>query len=201
MRRVKWVAVLAVAAAFAAAVSTASAAPRLLGLGCPSQATSRPFSQWGDANAYTLVPGGSFEGSPSWASLGTSVVNGNEPWYVNGAGDTHSLSLPAYSGATSSMMCIGLTDPTLRLFASGTGKVNVFVTVRVVLGLLPVTLPVGTIESSGGWLPTPAYLNLGCVLSLLQLDTSRPFVSFSFVATSGTVRIDDVYVDPWMSKG
>ena len=65
---------------------------------CPAQSVSTPFSQWGDTNNYFLVPGGNFEGTSDqvgWTLSGASLTPGNEPFYVDGSGDSQSLTISA----------------------------------------------------------------------------------------------------------
>ena len=88
-----------------AALTLASTAKAgLIGTGSASYCSStstQAFASWGDQSAYTLLPNGSFEnGGNLWAlSGGAKVVSGNEPFFLNGRGDSHSLLLPAGSSA------------------------------------------------------------------------------------------------------
>jgi hypothetical protein len=87
--------------ATAVAALLVPAAPASAGLldGCDDRALERPFLRFLDPLAYTLVPGGDFESSAGWTLAGGArIVDGNEPWKVHGASDSHSLSLP--SGST-----------------------------------------------------------------------------------------------------
>jgi hypothetical protein len=102
-------------------------------------------------------------GARGWTLRGaSSVVRGNEPFYVRSSRDSRSLALPAGSSATTPYMCGGVEHPTLRLFAVNAGSALSTLKVEIVfkgpLGL-PVTAPVTTLVSAGGWSPTaPALL-------------------------------------------
>ncbi|HEY1508990.1 MAG TPA: hypothetical protein VGF93_08335 [Solirubrobacteraceae bacterium] len=167
---------------------------------CPNEQTEQPFAPFGDPASYALVPGGSFESDgPAWNTSGsTQLVTDNEPW---GAG-SQAISLSPGSSVTSPATCIGLLSPTMRFFARSTGgspssSLQVSVTFKSVLGLID-TLPVGSVQASDAWEPTPQYL---LVINALSLLPGYRLVAFQFTpAGDANWEIDDVYVDPW-SKG
>lgn len=165
-----------------------------LGIACPDP-TTQPFRAWSDYARYAQVPDGGFEAGASGWKLdgGAKVVPGNEPFYLRSAGDRWSLSMPAGSTATSPPMCISLLSSKMRFVAGGSkGTVKVQVLYR---GLLSSTLGIfdgGTVDSNGVWAPSPEVSMLGGVLPLLTQS-----VQFRFVATSGSMRVDDVFLDPW----
>ena len=86
-------AALALGAMPAAARPTASASGSTAARPEPTEHT---FARWLDLGNYTLVPGGTFEGSLAGWKLtgGAKVVSGNESFNVHGAGEKHALSLP-----------------------------------------------------------------------------------------------------------
>ena len=182
----------------------ASAAPAATTTGCGPLLFEQPFLPWLDPMHYVLAPDGAFEqGAKGWRlSSGAKVVSGNEPFHVRGAADARSLSLPSGSSATSPAMCIGVDAPTLRLFAVNAGSVlstlKVEVTHRNLLGLT-VTTPVGIVAGGSSWQPTLPLPLLANVLSLNVLANQTTQVSFRFtpLGSSGSWRIDDVYVDPF----
>jgi hypothetical protein len=163
---------------------------------CDDGVPTQPFAQYGDTAQYKTV--GTFEsGTAGWALTGgAKVVAGNETAHVSGAGDSHSLSLPAGSTATTPPVCVGLAEPTLRFFAkrdSGLlSTVVVSVQVQTSLGLW-VTLPLG-VDLGGAWHPSGRMLILANLLPLLPPD--RTAVRFTFAPLLGSYQIDDVYVDP-----
>jgi len=166
---------------------------------CTPKPTSKPFAPWGDQGDYTLAPGGSFEpGQAAWQLSGASVVSGNEPWKVNGAGDSRSLRLPPGATATSPVMCVGLEHPTLRLFARNNRALLSTMTVEVIfetsLGL-KAAAPVGVLLPNGQWKPSPRFLVVANLLPLLPGNYTP--VQFRVRSVGlGTWWVDDFYVDP-----
>lgn len=170
---------------------------------CADQPLERPFLRWLDPAHYTLLPGGTFEDrARGWSLDGAQVVKGNEPFYVNPAGGSNSLSLPAGSSATSPTICVGLEHPTMRFFArgSGGGLLGVLSTLQVDVlfedaGGTVRSLPIGVVAKTGQWsptLPAPVVANL---LPLLSGEMTP--VAFRFTPRgSASWTIDDVYVDP-----
>jgi hypothetical protein len=166
---------------------------------CSPQPTSKPFAQWGDTLDYQLAPGGSFEvGAEPWTLNRASLVAENEPWRVNGATDKRSVKLPPGASATSPVMCVGITEPVLRLFARNNSALlstlTVEVTFQTSLGL-KAKLPIGVMLPSGKWKPSPRYLMLVNLLPLLPGDKTP--VQFTVRSVGlGTWFVDDFYVDP-----
>lgn len=194
----------------AAAVLVALAVPAAASAGplvadasdCDAQSLGQPFLPWADVASYTLDPGGSFEsGSPAWElSGGAKVVPGNESFNVTSAGDKKSLSLPAGSSAVSRSLCVGIEHPDIRFFArsdSPLNRVNVEVLYEDGLGNAQ-SAPIGALTAGSDWGPTAP---LPIVVNLLPLlPGSHTAVAFRFTAASGSVQIDDVYVDPFARR-
>ena len=91
-------------------------------------------------------------------------------------------------------MCIGLLSSKMRFVATGSTGSRLRVQI-VYRGLISSTLGVldgGSIDSSGAWAPSPEVGMLGGVLPLLTQS-----VQFRLVASSGTTRVDDLFLDPW----
>ena len=105
--------VAGLAATATPAIPTAAAKPQL---SCPTPTLLQPYELLGDSRWYELAPGASFEdGAAGWTLKGgTTLVAGNEPWYLNSATDKSSLSLPPRAVATSPVMCVDITYPTFR---------------------------------------------------------------------------------------
>lgn len=168
--------------------------------GCPERPLDRTFLPWLDPAWYAQAPGGDFESGVSGWTLerGVAVVEGNEPFFVGGSGDTSSLSLPPGGSATSAPMCIGVEHPTLRFFARNTGDPSSVLTVSVVfrdvLGVRR-SLTVGAVTAGSSWAPTPV---VPVVVNLLSLLGDQQ-VAFRFAAPDDRAEwtIDDVYVDPY----
>jgi len=166
--------------------------------GCGPAAYQHPFTSWGDNASYVLAPGGSFEGASSWKLSGSAqVVGGNEPFFLNGRSDSHSLVLAPGGSATAPAACLGAFDPTLRLggkSSDGSG-VHVDIYAAGVLGL--VKLPTGAdISLSSSWNASSIQLlTVQNLLALTNLGTTNIVLRFSPIG-SATVQLDDVYIDP-----
>jgi hypothetical protein len=168
---------------------------------CDDNPLVKPFAPWGDRASYRLVPGGDFESAAAGWQLsgGARVAAGNESFNVTSSSDARSLVLPQGSRAVSPVVCVGLGEPTLRLFAKrNSGLLTtllVEVQVQTRLGLsawLPV-LP-GDIGGSR-WHPTMAMPILVNLLPLLPGDRTPVRFRFSPLLF-GSWQVDDVYVDP-----
>lgn len=171
--------------------------------GCPTSALEQPFLPWLDPSEYVLLGGGTFEAKPDdWALAGASVVSGNEPYNVHGTGETKSLSIGSGGSATSATMCVGLWEPTLRLFvrsgaASALSKLKVEVLFEDALGNVQAA-PIGAVPAVGStsWNP---YQPMAIGVNLLPLIGDKTPVRFRFTAQgSAGWQLDDVYVDPRM---
>jgi hypothetical protein len=166
-------------------------------------ASTQPFAQFGDYNSYYAVPNNGLEsGSTGWSiGAGASVGSGNEPFYVNGYG-THSLVLAPGASAYSPSACINLLDPYIRAFARSNGADGALRAQVIFYGLTGNLLGVLNVadqqpDDFAAWQPT------GTVLSALAvpLATTSFRVRFTSLASSGTWQVDDLFVDPWASRG
>ncbi len=149
--------------------------------------TAKTFAPWLDQSNYKPAPGGDFEaGSPSWTLTGgAKIVDGNASQQVGGAGDDSSLQLAPGASATSPASCVGLAEPTIRMFA--TGPVTGLVLVQAVYN--GVGLPAG-VATGGAWSPTlPMLTGLGLLGKQFSIRVTNIGVS--------TMRVDDVYIDPY----
>jgi hypothetical protein len=166
-----------------------------LGVACPDP-TTQPFRPWSDYARYAQVPDGGFEArAAGWALAGgAKVVAGNNPFYLRSRSDSSSLQLPAGSSATSPPMCIGLLSSKMRFVATGStgSRLRVQILYRGLVSSTVGVLDGGSVDSSGAWKPSPEVGMLGGVLPLLTQS-----VQFRLVATSGTSRVDDLFLDPW----
>jgi hypothetical protein len=197
------------ALAAAGVVAMLAAAPANAGLlvasaqNCSAQDSSQVFLRWLDPMRYELAPGGDAESATGWTlSGGARVVSGNEPWKVGGRGSA-SLLLPRGSKATTGVMCVGITHPTVRFFAKRTSgwlldSLKVDVLYEGAGGQVN-TLPVGLVLAGGSWQPTLPFPVLASLLPLLPGEQTP--VAFRFTPVGGgSWQIDDVYVDPWRYK-
>jgi hypothetical protein len=197
IRRARAVLGLGFAASVVALVLGAAPASAGLGIACPD-ATTTPFSRWADPANYAYLPDGGFEaGAAGWRlASGATVVAGNEPFYIRSTTHRHALALPKGSSATSPPMCIGLFSSKMRFVVTGASgsQVKVQIIYNGLLSSVVGLLDGGTLSTNGTWQPSPAIGMLGGVLPLLTRS-----VQFRFVSTSGTVKVDDVYLDPMKS--
>ncbi|HET6548193.1 MAG TPA: hypothetical protein VFG79_07055 [Solirubrobacter sp.] len=148
---------------------------------CTDQPLSRPFTPWLDFAYYEPAPDAGLEsGAAGWTLDGATVVDG-------GYASARSLALPTGASAVTPPVCVTPAHPTLRFFTRGPGVLAVSV---VVDGL---ELPIGAALPGARWAPSPI---LPLVVNLLGDRDVR----FRFASTLGTVRVDDVWIDPY-SKG
>ena len=195
------IAVLAAVGALAAAPA-AQAGPLVASAeGCAAPSLEQPFTPWLDTSNYFLAPNGGFEnGASHWSLDGAAVVNGNEPYYVHGAGESRSLSIPAGAAAISDTSCVGLNEPTVRLFvksstASLLSALKVEALYEDAYGNVR-SLEIGSISAltSTSWTP---HVPMVIGANLLPLVGDKTPVRFRFSAQgSASWQIDDVYVDP-----
>lgn len=169
---------------------------------CPGQTLSQIFLPWGDAGWYTPLADGGFEqGAQGWQlEGGAQVVEGNEPFQVGGADDSHSLLLPAGSSAVSPPICVGRDHETLRGFARYAGSRVSHLVVEMVWQPRPGhtrALPVGNLRLGEGWQPTPIMKLVGSALGLRPGETTEVSFRFAPRGNSGEWWIDDFYVDPF----
>jgi hypothetical protein len=195
MRRLVVLLVVVAATALASTAGTAKAG--LIG-GCG--VTAPVFAPWGDWSGYYFAPNGGFEnGSTGWSLSGGAAVvtQNNEPWFVAGFG-SRALQIPT-GGKAAINVCYGLTYPAVRFFAAGQGgtaKVHVRVISRSLLGLLSI-LDGGTFTADQGWHPSP---KMSTLLSAVASLVGTNSMQLQFTVESGTVQIDDLFVDPFLSK-
>jgi hypothetical protein len=187
--------VLGAAALTLAVVPAADAA-------CTATPTSRAFAAFGDNADYSLAPAGAFEsGATGWSLTGSSVINGNEPAKIHGAGDSKSLAISATGKVVSPPFCVGIQHPSFRFFARRTsgswGVLNVKLRYKDANGGTNET----TVGSVGGsdtaWHPT-ASIALSTVLGLWNGDQSASVqIVLDPEDYGGAWAVDDVYIDPY----
>jgi len=191
---------LALAFALGTCVAAASApAGGAALLTCP--ANLQPFAQFGDDNDYFGFANNGFEsGTNGWSVSGSTVVSGNEPWNVNGPGAS-SLAIGPGGTASSPRVCTALLAPDWRMFAKSNGANGSLRAQIVFYGLLGNVTGILNLTSFGsadyaGWEPTadvPSLLSLPLATVSAQLRLTN-------TGSSGTWQVDDVFVDPWLSR-
>jgi hypothetical protein len=192
---------LAAGAATANAGALVASAPD-----CAAQSLSRTFLPWWDFANYTALSGGDFEGAgDDWSTSGdAAIANGNEPYRVGGIGDSHSLSLPAGTSATSPAICVGLEHPTIRFFSKrqsggwlSLASMRVDVLFETSTGHVA-SLPIGAVGNGGYWQATSPMLVVANLLPLLPGEQTP--VAFRFTAQGADFSVDDIWVDPYGRK-
>jgi hypothetical protein len=200
-------AALAALAVVLAVPATSSAATLPLLDGCPATTYEQPFLRWLDIGNYALMPNGALEaGTTGWRLTGgATLASGNETFYVHGAGDSSSLSLPSGSSATTSTLCTGATSPTLRFLARNSGSLLSTLKVEVLYTDMfgqQRALTVGLLLGGSSWQPTLPIVFLANLLSPPLLTDGTTNVAFRFTPQgilSGW-KLDDVYVDPFKGE-
>ena len=162
---------------------------------------SQVFLPWADPASYTLAPGGSFENNKSrWTLIAASRdTSDNEPFQVSGANDHSSLSINNGGLALSPAMCVGIGEPTARVFFKQTGglpgaTLQIDVLFDDASGATQAQT-IGVVGVAKQWRLTPQLLTMANLLPTLGAGTTA--VAFRFTAIGGSFQIDDLYVDPW----
>jgi hypothetical protein len=181
-------------AAAPAAASTSS---------CAFPASNPVFASLGDTANYFAVSGGTFEGDTTgWSLTGAQVVSGNEPFQVDGLGDSHSLSIAPGGTAVSPTVCINNLAPTWRFFAhaanasASASQLTVYAQWTDPNTGHKFRLPIahGNGNTYPSWASTPV-LTLGKVLPA-GVNVNIQLV-FAAGANGGSWSIDDVFIDPY----
>ena len=166
---------------------------------CEDRVFSRVFSDWRDRALYTLAPGGDFEArAEGWDLTGSAAVAGDSaPFLLGAALGAGSLELSAGGAAVSPPICVKRGFPAFRFVARS---------VSAEAGALKVQVVYRSRRAK-----TTARLKPGAewrVTRRMSLAQGRfrvrrkgsAVVRLRFAATAGTVRVDDVYVDPRYRK-
>lgn len=162
----------------------------------------QPFAQFGDYNDYFAFSNNGFEsGTTGWKLSNAFVGAGNEPWAVNGGGDS-SLTIGPGGSAASPKVCTALNAPGWRMFAhsnNANGPLQAQIVFYGLLGNITGILNVASFSPSGygSWQPSA---DVPSILSL-PLLTSSAQLRLTSTATSGTWQVDDVFVDPFGMRG
>jgi hypothetical protein len=169
---------------------------------CSYSGAEQVFSPWGDQSNYVLAPDGGFEaGGSGWQlNRGATVVEGNESHFLNDAGDSKSLSLPAGSSAVSPPVCMALDTPSFRLVARNSGNPSSQLRVEAVykvLGLIR-TKTAGTLRAGSTWAPAQSVSTVLTLSTIVgTLIPSAIEIRFTPLDSSGKWQVDDVYIDPF----
>jgi hypothetical protein len=169
---------------------------------CSYSGAKKVFSPWGDQRNYVLAPDGGFEaGGAGWQlNRGAAIVDGNESYYLNGAEDSKSLSLPPGSSAVSPPVCMAIDTPSFRLVARNSGNPSSKLRVEAVYKLLGLvrTKTASTLRAGSTWAPTQSVSTVLTLSTIVgTLIPSAIEIRFTPLDSSGQWQVDDVYIDPF----
>jgi hypothetical protein len=167
--------------------------------GCADRSFARVFSPWHDKALYTLAGGGDFETQATgWTLAGPASLAVDSPPFLLGAAlGVSSLELPAGASAVSPPICVARGFRSFRFAARSVSADQGVLRVQVLYASGKVK-SVGRVRPGAEWAPTRK-LSLKQGLFRVHRRAST-FVQLRFAASAGTVRLDDVYVDPRFSR-
>jgi hypothetical protein len=165
---------------------------------CPTATASQPFARWGDRADYALAPGGSFEGTLSWAATGSpSLFAENDPFGLAGPGTT-SVALTGRQSITSPVVCVSGSHPYLRFVARARDRTS-----RLVLELLwsdqgvykEKVLEEHPADLWRRWAPSKI-VPLAGALPVDSGEVHEVRLRFKLKDGAGDWLVDDLFVDP-----
>jgi hypothetical protein len=184
---------LVLAAPALAAESSDDTTVKPAGSGCAERVFSKVFRAFHDRGLYTLAPDGGFEaGAEGWElGDGATVVDESSSILLGDALGAKSLELAPGASATTPAICVAKGFPSFRFATRSADRGVLRVQVLYASGKAK---KAGRVKARDAWKVTRK-------LSLAQgrFRTKRAGVAnvqLKFTASRGTVRMDDVYVDP-----
>ena len=171
---------------------------------CGYTMPTQVFGQFGDPAYYSLAPEGNLSFTGGWTLTNVGFSADHDP-YTSEAG---SLTFSANnSDAVTPVMCVDMTNPTMRFFTAhqggnGHSQLQVSVVYEGVNGQTQ-TLPLATISGGSSWAPSPVVPIGVNALSTVSANGWTP-VAFDF-SVSGlqpgeSYSVDGVYIDPCWSR-
>ena len=130
-------------------------------------------------------------------------MGGNESFAVHDASDANSLSLGSGGSAQMRSACVGLLEPTVRLFVKAPRVLGSWLRVdaTVVNPTTGLTLQTSYVVLGGlapsGWAPTAQILVPNLVGGVLAQELTLRITAGGARASWG---VDDVYVDPFRQR-
>ena len=162
---------------------------------CEERVFARVFKPWHDRKLYTLAPGGDFETLAEGWTLdgGAALAAESSPFLLGPALGASALELPAGASALSPPICVERGFPNFRFVAKSVSTERASVKVQVVYadGRRKAT---GRVKPRADWAVTRK-LSLAQGRFKVKRGHSAQ-IQLRFAVTSGTARLDDVYVDP-----
>jgi hypothetical protein len=180
------------------AVGKKDAVAPATGSPCPDRAFSKVFRAFHDRALYTLAPDGDFEaGAAGWElGDGAAVVDESSSIQLGAALGAKSLELADGASAVSPEICVERGFPTFRFVkrSADGGVLRVSVLYRN-----------GRKAKKAGRMKTAADWSVSRKVSLAQgrFHAKRGHsasVQLKFTASGGSVRVDDVYIDPRLRR-
>jgi hypothetical protein len=164
---------------------------------CAERAFSRVFASYDDNRLYTLAPDGDFEaGAADWTLDGAVVADESSSIQLGAALGTKSLELADGASATTPPICVERGFPNFR-FVARSGDYGVL-RVQVLYGAGRKSKKTGRIRAAADWKVTR---KLSLAQGRLHVRRGRSAnVQLTFTASGGTVRMDDVYIDPRLRR-
>jgi hypothetical protein len=192
----RWTCIAAVGATLALAFGASNAFAS-----CSYSTIGKTFSQWNDPAYYVPATNGGLEsGGKGWTLSGSSVVSGNESFFLGGSRDDSSLYIPTGGSATSPSFCVEQGMPTFRFTVRNTGYQGATMKVEAIYldsTHNNATKTVGYLMAGYWWGPS-AKMSLAIgTASSGGIDASEVQLRFTPVSGSGRFQVDDVYIDPW----
>ena len=169
------------------------------GVPCADRTFAKVFSAWRDKALYTLAGGGDFETQAAgWTLAGPASIAADSPPFLLGATlGVSSLELAAGASAVSPPICVTRGFRSFRFAARSVSADQGALRVQV-LYANGKEKSAGAVRPGAEWAPTRK-LTLRQGIFRVRRGASA-LVQLRFAATSGTVRLDDVYVDPFLRR-
>jgi hypothetical protein len=163
--------------------------------GCADRTFATVFSAWHDTALYTLAGGGDFETQGAgWTLDGAASLAADSPPFLLGTAlGMSSLELTAGASAVSPPICVARGFKSFRFVARSVSAEQGALTVQVLYGSGKKKHP-RRVRPDAEWAPTRK-ISLSQGLFRVRRRASTT-IQLRFEASAGTVRIDDVYVDP-----
>lgn len=166
---------------------------------CADRTFAKVFSAWRDNALYTLAGGGDFETqADGWTLEGAASIAADSPPFLLGTElGVSSLELAAGATAVSPPICVERGFKSFRFAARSVSAGQGALRVQVLYASGKKKSP-RRVRPGAAWAPTRK-LSLAQGLFHVRRRASTE-IQLRFTASAGTVRIDDVYVDPFLRR-
>ena len=200
-KRSSWKRILTATAIIAGTTAmTTGAIAGSVSAACASRTTFQAFKAWGDTNQYFVAPNSTFEsGTNGWMLGSASVVSDQAPWKINGSTHSKALNVPAYTTVMPPNICLNSNEEWMRFFYKdpGVGGAQLLVKIEAWSSAGRVVQEIRINSGSAGWkvssqIPMPNKRDANGEQTITLTITP--------VSTSATWRLDDIMIDPWVSR-